>query len=72
MKDTAKTDGANNQETVEQAAVWVVDAFDQANTGKVIIALGNRGQILSDAIRDLRAALLRQGVPTTLRQDQVD
>jgi len=57
--------------TIEEAAIWVVDLFDQANTNHAIQNLGSRGNILFDAINDLRRALNKNGKMTALTEEQV-
>jgi len=31
-----KNSNLNHEETMEEAAIWVIDAFDQANTNRVV------------------------------------
>ena len=59
-------------ETLEQASKWVVDLFDQANTGAAIENMGSRGQELSRAVDDLRNVLNRDQKTTILDQGQMD
>ncbi len=51
-------------------AKWVVDAFDQADTGRAIrdnpSMVASRRDILVDAVDDLRAALKANGTPSIL------
>jgi hypothetical protein len=42
---------------------WIVDAFDQANTGKFIEGSGNRGYILKRGIEALRESLVELNDP---------
>ena len=58
-------------EELIKAAVYVVDSFDQANTASAIERLGNRGQILKDAVNDLRELLNKDGQKTALTSKQV-
>ncbi|MFA5829249.1 MAG: hypothetical protein WC843_02025 [Candidatus Gracilibacteria bacterium] len=58
-------------ETVDEAAKWVVDLFDQANTGGAIENMGSRGQEVSNAIDDLRRALNRDGKKTVIDDQQM-
>ncbi len=51
-------------------AVFVVDAFDQANTGGAIENTGSRGMILRDAVNDLRRELNRDIKRTILTCDE--
>ena len=54
-----------------EKAVTVVDMYDQANTGKAIEQLGDRGVILDEAIEALREILNRDEQRTTLTAEQV-
>ena len=60
-----------SKETLEEAAIWVVDLFDQANTGG-FIEQRSRGKILAEAVDDLRRILNVVKKKTTLDQDQID
>jgi hypothetical protein len=53
-------------------AIWVVDAFDQANTNNVVVNTGSRGCILRDAINDLREALNKWTQRTILTHEQAN
>lgn len=54
------------------AGIVVIDMFDQANTNNAIIEnLGSRGQVLLEAISDLRDTINRGGQKTILNRDQV-
>lgn len=53
-----------------EEATWVVNAFDQANTAQAIQRLGSRGEILRDAIADLRAILNEDKQKTILTQEE--
>jgi len=53
-------------ETLESAATWVVDLFDQANTSHAVELLGSRGEILKGAIEDLRNILNADSQKTIL------
>lgn len=45
-------------ELLKKEAAWVVLMFDQANTNKVVEVTGNgRGELLRDAVEDLRKTL---------------
>ena len=48
---------AAEKEKARQAAIHVVNSYDQANTNHVIESTGSRGQILNEAIEDLRDLL---------------
>ena len=58
--------------TVEKAAAWAVDAFDQANTNAAIESLGSRGKILSEAINDLRRLLNKKKQITILNDKDIE
>ena len=63
----------SKEETLEQAAIWVIDLYDQANTGGALIKNAsnpNRGRILKEAIEDLRAVLNRDQQKTILTAEQ--
>lgn len=53
-----------------EAAVYVVDMFDQANTGHSIETSGSRGEILKDAIERLRVSLNTDHQRTILTSEQ--
>ncbi len=60
----------NSNEIIE-AAKWVVDAFDQADTGSQIRVYGgfstdSRRQILIEAVDDLREILRKSRRPSSL------
>jgi len=57
--------------TAETAAIWVVDAYDQANTGAAIENMGSRGQILNRAVDNLRKILNGYFKRTTLDNAQI-
>lgn len=59
-------------ETLESAATWVVDLFDQANTGHAIELMGSRGEILKGAIEDLRNILNSDSQKTILDTKQAN
>jgi hypothetical protein len=49
-------------EDIIEEAKWVILMFDQANTNGVIEHIGSRGQLLKEAVEDLRVAMTRQGI----------
>jgi hypothetical protein len=62
---------SHHSEVMREAAA-VVNLFDQANTNNAVIRMGDRGQLLSSAVNDLRAVLNRYRQMTILTQEQVD
>ncbi len=56
--------------SISQAAVDVVDMFDQANTNHAVERLGSRGEILKEYIEKLREAVNRRGQRTILSREQ--
>jgi hypothetical protein len=54
------------------AAVEVVDLFDQANTGRRIESLGDRGTALKHAVEDLRTEVNFDQQRTILNSTQVN
>ncbi len=69
----SETEHSPEQEkTVEEAALLVVNSFDSANTGDAIERMGPQGFIVSRAIDSLREALNKDEQKTILDQTQVD
>ena len=63
--------GENVAKIIEEAA-HVVNAFDQANTGRYLVeTLGRRGEILELCVRDLRRVLNANQKRTILTEEQV-
>ena len=58
-----------NQALIE-AAVNVVDMFDQANTNQKVEKLGSRGEILKEAVERLRGIVNKDAQRTILSRDQ--
>ena len=54
-----------------EAAVNVVDMFDQVNTNKMVEKLGKRGELLKDAVERLREAVNVDIQRTVLTKAQV-
>jgi hypothetical protein len=57
---------------LQKLAGNVVDMFDQANTGKVIERLGHRGNVLKQAIEDLRREVNKKQKVTILTWEQAN
>lgn len=60
----------DKQKKLLKGAIFVVDLFDQANTGGAIENLGHRGEILKSAIDDLRDIINENGKLTILTREQ--
>jgi hypothetical protein len=58
--------------SISQAAIDVVDMFDQTNTNKAVERLGSRGEILKEYIEKLRETVNKRGQRTILSKKQVD
>lgn len=59
------------QDAFEEAAINVVNMFDQVNTNDTVENIGSRGMLLKGAIDDLRAIINEKEQKTILSQDQV-
>ena len=59
-------------ETVEEAAISVVDYFDQANSSGVIERRDTRCKEAARAVDDLRYALNQNGQKTVFSNDEIN
>jgi hypothetical protein len=61
-----------NHKILIKNAIRVVDAFDQANTGKAVEKLGERGLRLQSVVEGLRKILNADKKMTTLTAEQAN
>lgn len=57
---------------LEESAIYVVNMFDQANTGGAVENLGSRGRLLKQAIEELRVVINKHRKKTILTSKQVN
>ncbi len=59
--DATKGQIMNHEKLIDEAK-WVIILFDQANTNQTIEKLGSRGELLKNAVDDLRKVFTDAGI----------